>query len=302
MKLGTTELPKFKRFKRRLKLSTWGAAGVLELLWNFTCRSAPAGNIGKHSNEDIALGIDWEDDADELVNALVECGWLDKSAEHRLVVHDWDEHCPTWIKGNNARRSTKKPKDAEQQDVAEQPTEPERTKYDTKYDSKVETKFDSKSDTTKSIQVSSNQVNSGQANPSPDGAADAAGVGDPPTPPKPKRQPAKVEAVAVPESLNHPEFHDAWSGWLEHRRQLKKPMTANAQAAQLKQFAESGVHAAVEAIKHSMAKGWVGIHPPDNQTRTGPPSADDPRGNKAACEQWLASKERQNGFWSDDEA
>lgn len=289
MKLGTTELPKFKRLKKRLKLSTWGAVGILECLWNFTCRSAPAGNIGKHSNEDIALAIDWDEDADELINALVDCGWLDKSDAHRLVVHDWEEHCPTWIKGNNARRSAKKPPESDK------PSDPE--PQNNSGQPKVDTKYDSKSDTTNPIQFSSNQVNSGQAKPNQDCAADAAVVVEPP-PSKPKRQPAKIEPAVVPESLNHPEFLQAWESWLAHRRQLRKPMTTNSQSEQLRQFSEVGIHAAVEQIRHSMAKGWTGIFPPDNQARAGPPPADDPRGNKAAVQEYLARKRgTQNEFW-----
>jgi hypothetical protein len=38
------------------------------------------------------------------VVALVETGWLDEHAEHRLVVHDWHQHAPNWVKGVVARQ------------------------------------------------------------------------------------------------------------------------------------------------------------------------------------------------------
>jgi hypothetical protein len=41
---------------------------------------------------DIADGIGWDGDPDQLVNALVQSGWLDECSCHRLRVHDWPEH------------------------------------------------------------------------------------------------------------------------------------------------------------------------------------------------------------------
>jgi hypothetical protein len=100
MKSSTPELMKFQKLQRRLKESRRGVIGLLEGLWLAVGKNCPRGDIGKFSNEEIAIMCDWENDADELVNALVECGWLDVCSVERLVVHDWDEHCPTYIKGN----------------------------------------------------------------------------------------------------------------------------------------------------------------------------------------------------------
>ena len=100
MKNGTTDLLKFKRLQRRLKESTRGLVGLLEMLWMGTAKNCPRGNIGRFSNEDIAVLCEWDGDHDELVAALVECRWLDVHSEYRLVVHDWATHCPNWVKGN----------------------------------------------------------------------------------------------------------------------------------------------------------------------------------------------------------
>lgn len=102
MKVGTESLLKFKRLQRRLKLPMWAACGVLESIWNCAYRNAKDGAIGRLSNEDIAADIGWEGDADELVGALVDCGWLDVAPPElgfRLVVHDWSEHAANFIKG-----------------------------------------------------------------------------------------------------------------------------------------------------------------------------------------------------------
>lgn len=103
MKSGTPELMKFKRLQRRLGVTTAQLVGHLELLWIATAKNAPEGDIGRFSNEDIAIACYWEDDPDLFVHALTECGWLDVSDEWRLLVHDWAQHAPTWVGGNLKR-------------------------------------------------------------------------------------------------------------------------------------------------------------------------------------------------------
>lgn len=99
MKTGAVESLKFKKLKMKLKLAHWQAVGLLEALWLFTARNAPNGDIGKHSNEDIAIHIEWSGNPDELMAELVDARWVDASDEHRLVVHDWHDHMPNWLKG-----------------------------------------------------------------------------------------------------------------------------------------------------------------------------------------------------------
>jgi hypothetical protein len=81
----------------------WGAIGILESMWHLTARQAARGDIGKLSNEEIALGIDYYEDADKLVSALVESGLLDVNTEHRYIVHDWSEHADDYINVRLAR-------------------------------------------------------------------------------------------------------------------------------------------------------------------------------------------------------
>jgi len=83
---------KIKRLCRRLDIPLWQAVGLLELLWHVTAREAPRGDIGKLSNEDIALALDYRGDEDKMVDALVATGWIDNSQEFRLVIHDWHDH------------------------------------------------------------------------------------------------------------------------------------------------------------------------------------------------------------------
>lgn len=103
MKIGAPQSTKFLKLKRRLSLPHWQCVGLLEAVWLFTQHNAPLGDIGRHSDEDIAAAIEWAGDAGQLVTALIECGWLDECAVARLVVHDWEEHAPTYIKGSMAK-------------------------------------------------------------------------------------------------------------------------------------------------------------------------------------------------------
>lgn len=103
MKIGTTDLVKFRKLKLSLRMPQYAVIGLLESLWMFTSKNSPEGDIGKHSNDDIACMVEWEGDPDELIAVLVKCEWLDEHPEHRLIVHDWSEHAPNWLKGNLAR-------------------------------------------------------------------------------------------------------------------------------------------------------------------------------------------------------
>jgi hypothetical protein len=99
MKAGTESKLKFLGLKRQLRLPFWQVVGVLEALWHTTLRNAPDGDIGRLTNEEIAAAIEWDGDADELISALVKSRWLDADPDFRLIVHDWSEHCPNYLKG-----------------------------------------------------------------------------------------------------------------------------------------------------------------------------------------------------------
>lgn len=104
MKHSTPESIKFRKLQRRLGLPRYAVAGLLEMLWIATIKNAPRGDIGRFDNETIAIECDWHGDADDFVNALVEARWLDECAEHRLVVHDWADHAPYFVRGIASRQ------------------------------------------------------------------------------------------------------------------------------------------------------------------------------------------------------
>ncbi|MBN1851106.1 MAG: hypothetical protein JW829_00220, partial [Pirellulales bacterium] len=60
MKQGTLDKLKFQKLQRRLKESTRGTVGLLEMLWLGTATNCPEGDIGRFTNEEIAIICDWD--------------------------------------------------------------------------------------------------------------------------------------------------------------------------------------------------------------------------------------------------
>jgi len=98
VKHSTINNVKFLRLKRKLMLGQWQTIGILESLWMFAIHSAPDGAIGRFLNEDIAAAMDYNGDADLLISVLIECGWIDVDPLHRLLIHDWIDHAPNYLK------------------------------------------------------------------------------------------------------------------------------------------------------------------------------------------------------------
>lgn len=80
------------------------AVGLLERIWHVTMASAPRGDIGRLDDETIAEMVGWYGDAADLIELLTDTGWLDISDEFRLIVHDWHEHAPGFLRKNIDRK------------------------------------------------------------------------------------------------------------------------------------------------------------------------------------------------------
>jgi len=110
VKIGTIRQGKFRRLVRKLFGDLRPAAiretvGLLEMLWNHTAETCPRGDIGRDSDQDICDAIFWDDDPKKLIRALVKTGWIDPHPDPdvRLVIHDWEVHCPAFVKKNLKR-------------------------------------------------------------------------------------------------------------------------------------------------------------------------------------------------------
>lgn len=103
MKRGTPTHPKTLSLADRMSIMPCFAVGILEGLWHMTGQFAVAGDIGRYDNAAIARGIGYMGDSNALIAALVASRFLDESPTHRLVVHDWHDHCEDSIHQRLAR-------------------------------------------------------------------------------------------------------------------------------------------------------------------------------------------------------
>jgi hypothetical protein len=95
VKRGTTDHPKVYELMERVGCDRPTAIGLLEMLWHFTAKYAPQGDIGRFSDARIEAGMDWGGRGKpkgKLIKALVDSKWIDANQKHRLVIHDWNDH------------------------------------------------------------------------------------------------------------------------------------------------------------------------------------------------------------------
>jgi hypothetical protein len=97
MKLEALDHPKTLDFAARLGVELPTAIGYLELLWAFTGKKSPAGNIGKWPDGAIARACHFMGDPQSFLQSLLQSGFIDLHEAHRYVIHDWQEHCPRWV-------------------------------------------------------------------------------------------------------------------------------------------------------------------------------------------------------------
>jgi len=250
VKMTAPQSMKFSKLKRRLQLPHWQIVGLLESIWLFTQVNAPAGDIGRHSNEDIAAGIEWYGDADLLISHLVESGWLETCNTHRLLVHDWEDHAPNFLKGNMAKYGksfarkdlvNQSPRDAPKESPREAPRE---APSDGRMDAPPNVDKPSQSKTKeKTVATAPIDENAKNAICGPISAQIAS------------------EAVQIPESLSTAKFGAVWTEWVADRKARKKPVTARAMARQLKSLEPLGEELAIQCVIESIKNGWTGIFP-----------------------------------------
>lgn len=81
--------PKTKKLARRLGVSLPAAVGHLHYLWWWALDFAQDGTLDKYDNDDIAEAMEWNGDGDELMEALQEAGFIDRTEYGGLMIHDW---------------------------------------------------------------------------------------------------------------------------------------------------------------------------------------------------------------------
>lgn len=102
---GAFTSPKLRRLAAILEVPWPHAIGLAGLLWRFTAKHAPSGEIGRHDDEEIAAALEWPGEAETLMAALVRCRLLDRiNGPARLLTHDWPDHAPRYVLATLKRR------------------------------------------------------------------------------------------------------------------------------------------------------------------------------------------------------
>jgi hypothetical protein len=104
MKRDTPEHPKMHDLADRLQINLSWATGIMVRIWHHTAKFAPRGDIGRYSDLHVAKSVSWPHAPEALIDALVKSRWLDESEEHRLIVHDWPDHCEDGVHTFLAKR------------------------------------------------------------------------------------------------------------------------------------------------------------------------------------------------------
>lgn len=80
------------RLKALLKIPTPHAVGLMCMLWLWAVDNARDGDLSPFSPDELAEVCAWNPRrAEELQNAMVDSGFLDRDGD-RLLIHDWDDY------------------------------------------------------------------------------------------------------------------------------------------------------------------------------------------------------------------
>jgi hypothetical protein len=228
MKQAVAEHPKLYRLCGLLKTSRRDAMGALALLWRFTALYSPSGDIGRHDDFTIAKACDENGDPASFIRALLDSGWLDESEEYRLLIHDWEDHCPPWV----AARLKK-----------------------------IGLNFFAPKKLRPCPKASAVPKNGHISEPSIDLSIEGSAKRGLREDKKSKEK--KREVVEIPAALDSPEFRAAWADWYQHRLDIKKPLTLTSTRQQIKDLESWGIKRAIAAIRHTISKGWQGLRESD---------------------------------------
>jgi len=80
-----------------------------------------------------------------------------------------------------------------------------------------------------------------------------------------RRERKNSPPTTIPPELDCRDFRDAWSDFLTHRKEKKKPVTPTNERALLSKLREWGASSAAEALRASVINGWIGVFKPKEE-------------------------------------
>jgi len=234
-----------------LGLKRYEVVGLMESLWHFAASYAKRGDIGRWTNHAIASAIEWSGEPDALVAALVESKLVDDDPVHRLIVHDWEDHCDQTVGRSDevrklgfARKSPTNPS-AQLDNASEQLAEPSAQLE------KTVKNYPALSQSHKPEPKSISHKPEPAEKPGPTASA---------SPPRGD----EADAVDIPRNLDTPAFRAKWHEWQSYRKQKRAKLTPMTAQKQLTELSRIGPDAAIATIEKSICKGWQGLFPEKN--------------------------------------
>jgi len=175
------------------------------------------------SDEDVEYSIEWDGEAGACVKALLDAGFIDRLESGDVAIHDLEHHEPEYVKSRR-RKENQRRKERESRDPA--------------------------------VTVTGQSRN---CHPSPAPA---------PAPAPNKKRKAgskksKSPVFEIPETLRNAAFVEVFNDFIEHRKQIKSPLTQLAGDRLVAKLAKHAPDAALEAINASIENGWKGVFPGD---------------------------------------
>lgn len=110
MKRGTWRHPKTIRLASALNISLAAATGGLQILWEWAGDYAVTGDLTlclTEAMQDVRTSCNLSCPPSDIAEALIQTGWLDRTSNGSVVIHDWIEHCEEYVRKRIARKLAK---------------------------------------------------------------------------------------------------------------------------------------------------------------------------------------------------
>ena len=84
--------PKTRKLAHLLNVSKPAAIGHLHCFWWWALDYADDGDLSRHDALDIAIGAEWDGDAEAFLDAMRTAGFIDEDDDGARSIHDWQDY------------------------------------------------------------------------------------------------------------------------------------------------------------------------------------------------------------------
>lgn len=240
---GLEQKPEVFRMARKLGVDRYSVAGRLMAVWAW-CDENVTLEAQQNRNGSVTAPVrmcDVDDIAaiEGFAEAMVDCGWLDRSGED-VVFPNFERHNGNTAKqrslGSNRMQKVRGGVTHEPSRLLRKCDDPSATKASPDKIREDKTREEDK----------------------------------PPVSPKgePRREKLDPRSIAIPEPLSSPEFVEAWGRWIDYRTALNgSKLQFKSWEAQLATLARHGPQPSIAAIEDSIRNGYRGLFPDKHDIR-----------------------------------